>query len=292
MIRSMTGYGQAVRTASALRIQAEIKSVNHRYGEIVVRLPREWSRLEEAVKKEIGRLVKRGRIDAFITVERESPGETKVDIDWPLAEGYMQAAERIGERFGLTGQPALKDLMQLPNMFRFREQEADADAIAGELLATVHEAAGELLSMRETEGMHLESDLRERLRLLRQLEGEIRTLAPRTASEYRIKLRQRMEDLLGQTPIDESRIAAEVAFFAERSDITEELTRLESHFSQMETMLHAQEPVGRKLDFLVQEMNREANTIGSKASHAELSQLTVELKAELEKIREQVQNIE
>lgn len=294
MIRSMTGFGQADRTAGGFRIRVEVKSVNHRYAEISVKMPREWMSAEDAVRKQVSREVKRGRVDVFIIVEREALSGRKVELDWELAGSYMEAAGLLKQRLGLQDELTLRDVLQLPDVLRVTEgTEQEAAGQATELLlASVEEAVTGLLAMRAAEGSHLREDLDRRLGILAEHHAAAKSVAPRVAAEYRHKLASRLQELLGQTPMDENRLAMELAVFADRCSIDEELIRLDSHFSQFAQLLHSDEPAGRKLDFLIQEMNREINTIGSKANQAELSALVVEMKAELEKIREQVQNIE
>lgn len=293
MIRSMTGFGQAGRTAAGCRIQVDLKSVNHRYTETMVRMPREWLYLEDALKKLIQKEVKRGRVDAFVTVEREGASGKSVELDLDLAQGYVEAADRLQEKLGISGGLTIRDLIQIPDVVRFRDEASeDQELLERELLACADDALRQLAAMRTVEGSHLQEDLVKRLDILKEYHGAVKAIAPRVAEEYREKLSSRLKELLDTVPLDENRLAMEAAVFADRSNIDEELTRLESHFGQFGRLLHSGEPSGRKLDFLIQEMNREVNTIGSKANHSELSVHVVEMKAELEKIREQVQNIE
>ncbi|MDF2924541.1 MAG: hypothetical protein K0R57_3455 [Paenibacillaceae bacterium] len=293
MLRSMTGFGQAGRIASGYRIQVEVKSVNHRYTEIAVRMPREWFVYEEAVKKQVSREVKRGRVDVFVNLERDGPSGKRVELDWDLAQGYADAARQLKERLGLQEELRLPDLLVMPDVVKVMDQHAASDEQLGsELLSCVQEAVSGLAAMRMAEGAHLLADLDRRLGVLKGYHAGIAAIAPQAAEQYRIKFVSRLQDLLGQVPQDENRITMEAAIFADRCSIDEELIRLASHFNQFGLLLHGEEQAGRKLDFLIQEMNREINTIGSKANHAELSTLVVEMKAELEKIREQVQNIE
>lgn len=293
MIRSMTGFGQSGRTAAGYRMQVDVKSVNHRYTETMIRMPREWMALEDAIKKRVQKEVKRGRVDVFVTMEREGQSGKSVELDWELAQGYLEAARQMKERLGFQEELTLRDLLQIPDVIRFREQAEEAKDQAEEaLLFCVEDAMVQLAAMREAEGSHLRKDLDKRLCLLKDLHLRVQDVAPRVVEEYKEKLSLRIKELLGQVPLDENRLLMEAAVFADRSSIAEELTRLESHFSQFAKLLQSEEPAGRKLDFLIQEMNREVNTIGSKANQAELSAIVVEMKAELEKIREQVQNIE
>lgn len=295
MIRSMTGFGQAARQIGGFRVQIDMKSVNHRYCEVVVRLPREWLSLEEPLKKTVTQSLKRGRVDVFVSIEREASSGKAVLVDWDLVEGLRQAADQINKRLGLDGRLTLQEILQMPDVLRFTEIHSEEDdTFVSQLLECAEEALDRLCAMRLAEGRHLSEDLTGKIASLEQERLEIKRLAPLVVDDYAAKLRQRIEDILGgQTAVvDEQRLAMEVAVFADRASIDEELTRLESHFRQCKELLQSSEPAGRKLDFLVQEMNREVNTIGSKASHVELTAGVVRMKAELEKIREQVQNIE
>jgi uncharacterized protein (TIGR00255 family) len=293
MLRSMTGFGQSGRTAAGYRMQVDVKSVNHRYAETTVRMPREWLSQEDAIKKRVQKEVARGRVDVFVTLEREGESGKHVELDWELAQGYLEAARLAKVRFDFQDEPALRDLLQIPDLIRFREtREDDKERVAEELLSCVDAAVAELAAMRSVEGKHLKADLDKRLGILKALHNQVKAIAPVVVEEFLGRLKARLKELLDRVPLDESRVAMEAAVFADRSNIDEELTRLESHFSQFGGLLLSVEPSGRKLDFLIQEMNREVNTIGSKANRSDLSALVVEMKAELEKIREQVQNIE
>ncbi|MVO99237.1 YicC/YloC family endoribonuclease [Paenibacillus lutrae] len=294
MIRSMTGFGHASLSSHGYRVSLDIKTVNHRYCDISVRMPKEWMAYEDTVKKAVLRYIKRGRADCFVTIERETVSNKSVSVDWALVDGYMQAAEQIQKRHGIAGGLVVSDLLRLPDLLSISEQRAAADdALVDLLTSCMEEALKSLNGMRESEGAHLAGDLTARLSLIDSLNNEMMRYAPEVVRDYAAKLRQRIQDLLSdQIPADEQRLAAEIALFADRSNVDEEMTRLQSHINQFRQLLGSREPVGRKLDFLIQEMNREANTIGSKAGHIEVSNRVIELKAELEKMREQIQNIE
>lgn len=295
MIRSMTGFGQSSREVGGYHMAIDMKSVNHRYCEVAVRMPREWLALEEPLKKLILRQVRRGRVDVFVQAERGAGAERAVTIDWPVVEAYLQAAEQLRVRLNRSDDLALRDLLAIPDAVRLADAAAPAmEEIEAELLGCAGEALERLIAMRRTEGEHLRRDLAERLNGLRRLADELRRLAPQAVDEHRARLRSRIEELLADTAasFDEQRFAMEIALYADRSNVDEELTRLASHFHQFGLLLAEREPVGRKLDFLLQEMNREANTIGSKTGQPIMAGLVVELKAELEKIREQAQNVE
>ncbi|WP_281887824.1 YicC/YloC family endoribonuclease [Paenibacillus sp. YYML68] len=293
MAISMTGFGQAARSIGGFRIMIDMKSVNHRYCEVAVRLPRELSRFEHMVKQTVQQHVKRGRVDVFVTVERDRQEAHAAVIDWALAEGYKHAAESLSDRLTLPGQLELRDLLTLPGVVSFQDKpDASEEQLGAELEACAREAVLALVHMRQQEGDFLLQDLQSRMATLRELRHEAARLAPHVVEDYAVRLRARLHDMLQQTELDETRLAMEVALLADRASVDEELTRLASHEEQLRGLLQAKEPVGRKLDFLVQEMNREVNTIGSKASHAGLTAIVVEMKAELEKLREQIQNIE
>ncbi len=296
MLRSMTGYGQSVRTISGYRLQIDVKSVNHRYNEVVVRMPREWMIYEEHLRKIAQQLVRRGRIDIFVTVERDPTSGQQAAVNWPLVESLYQAAEEIRRRLNLPEEEriGLRDLIAVPEVLMPAEDELeDSDLMRESLEECLREAMQQLLAMREAEGRNLREDLVSRIRTVEKLREQIGQEAPLAVEHMRQKMRQRIQQLLEDpTWFDDQRFTMEVAVMAERSDIDEELARLSSHCQQFHDLLDADEPVGRKLDFLIQEMNREVNTIGSKANYAAITNLVVELKAELEKIREQVQNIE
>jgi uncharacterized protein (TIGR00255 family) len=293
MIRSMTGFGQASRTIHGIKLQIDMKSVNHRYSEIMVRMPREWLKYEDMLKKTALQVIKRGRVDIFVTIEREGTSDKQVEVDGLLAAQYYQAANQLKEQLGLQGGLSITDIMKLPEVVFLKEQWNESnEAFETALKQCAQDAVEQLTQMRDQEGTELHKDLMSRIQALVLHIEHISEFASLAVTEYRSKLTQRLQELLGDTKMDETRLAMEVALLAERSNIDEELTRIQSHRVQFIELLQSSEPAGRKMDFLIQEMNREINTIGSKSSHKEIVSLVVEVKAELEKIREQVQNIE
>lgn len=294
MIRSMTGYGRKEEGKGSLRATVEIRAVNHRFADILVRLPKTWSMLEEPVRKTVAQFVKRGRADVTISMEGESQEKTGISVDWNLARQYVTLSQDMCERFSLESSLTVKDLLLLPGVVHTTETEEPCPETAEWIMGLVREAGQDLLSMKIAEGKQLQHDLMERLAQIGVWIGKIRLLAPQVSEEYRKRLQQRIAEMTDQLPIqlDPQRMLQEIALFAEKSDITEELTRLQSHCNQFSQQLEGDEAVGRKLDFLLQEMNREANTIASKANHMQIQHLAVEIKTELEKMREQVQNIE
>lgn len=293
MVRSMTGFGQANRSFAGYTVQMDVKSVNHRYCEVQVRMPREWMKYEDLLKRVVQQEIKRGRIDVFVTVERRTDAASSMEVNWTAAEAYRSAAEQLKTRFGLEGNVTLQDYLRIPELITFRESdEAAEEDLEREWTLCAQEAVQHLIIMRSSEGAHLGEDTLQRVQALESYLEQARQLSPQAVQDYAGKLRTRIQELMQQPVIDEVRLATEVAIFADRANVDEEITRLLSHFQQCRQLLSSPEPVGRKLDFLVQEMNREVNTIGSKANHAGLTAIVVEMKAELEKMREQIQNIE
>lgn len=295
MLRSMTGYGQASRSVLGYKLQIDVRSVNHRYCEVVIRMPREWLQFEDDLRKQVQKSLKRGRLEVFVSVEREQESGQHLAVNWPLVDSYVAAAEELRKRLSLPDEERLqlRDLITLPDVLTPGDTLDNSELLQDELQACLAEALQQLIAMRETEGRHLHAELTARIRTASELRDALQAQAPKAVENMRSRLRQRIAELLeDRSAFDEQRFVMEVAVLAERADIDEELTRLSSHCKQFVSLIASDEPVGRKLDFLIQEMNREANTIGSKSNDAEITNLVVELKAELEKIREQVQNIE
>lgn len=289
----MTGFGQASRAFNDYLIQIEIKSVNHRYLEMTVRLPREWARLEEAVKLKLRGFLQRGKIDAFVSIVHQKSGNNEVELDWSLAEAYYNAAQQLRTRFGLPDTLTIQDFLQIPELIKLGDSIKENDPLVQEqVLICLEHALVEMQAMRQTEGNHLQNDLAARLTGLQTIHQSMHYLAPKVIEQYRQKLRIRIQAVMEGISFDEQKLIQEVMYHADRTNIDEELTRLDSHFQQFKHLLQVGEPVGRKLDFLLQEMNREVNTIGSKANDSDLINDVVEMKAELEKMREQVQNIQ
>ncbi|MDT3425642.1 uncharacterized protein (TIGR00255 family) [Paenibacillus forsythiae] len=294
---SMTGYGQSSRQYGGSKIVFEVKSVNHRYCEIMLRMPREWNGFEDALRRKVQQYVKRGRVDVVINWEHEESGGGPV-LNRLAVKSYLAAAEALKKEFGVNGELDLPGLLTLPGVMEngentLAELPENSDSFQELLVGGLEESVRALVEMRAREGSFLAADIAERLGRLEELHGAMSGMAPSAVVEYRDKLRQRLEALQdGTLPFDEHKFGMEVAIFADRSNIDEELTRLCSHFEQCRILLDSGEPMGRKLDFLIQEMNRETNTIGSKCNHVGISSCVVEMKAELEKIREQAANME
>lgn len=290
---SMTGYGSSARQSGGYIVQFEIKSVNHRYSEVILRLPREWTCYEDGLRRQVQQVLKRGRVDVYIGKEQDDASTLPFVLNTGVVESYLRAAEELKTKYGLEASLSAKDILSLPDALIPPDPLSAENATDWESLLKegLEEALNGLLEMREREGNHLALEMDRRLCKLEELHAELVAIAPQVVGEYRTRLRGRLAELL-DGELDEARFAMEVAVFADRSNIDEELTRLASHFAQVRTLLMASEPVGRKLDFLIQEMNRETNTIGSKANHLALVNRVVEMKAELEKIREQAANLE
>lgn len=294
MILSMTGYGQAERRFEGYQIKVEIKSVNHRYLEINIRSGKEWLSFEEALKKSVQQKLRRGRVDVFVTIEREQTTGQKLKIDWSLAEHVFQAMEQLKRKYALQESLKIQDFLQFPDLFTSEDEHLeDQEKLHKELMNCAADALQQLVHMRHREGIFLQKELRKRLELVQSKLSGMQQKIPELTETLKHRMRQRIVDLLqDQKLFDEDRFAMEIALMAEKTDVSEEMTRLHSHLSQFAELLNSDDAVGRKMDFLIQEMNREVNTIGSKSNAIEIVQQVVEMKAELEKMREQVQNIE
>jgi uncharacterized protein (TIGR00255 family) len=293
MIKSMTGYGRAEGQQYGYRILVEIKAVNHRYAEVVVRMPRDYLLFEDGIKKTVLEQVARGRLDVYVTLEKTTPAKRKITINEELAQEMKRAVDSLGERLQLAETITISDLLKQEGIMTVEEEAEDPEQLEGFLLGVVQAAAEHLVLMRLREGERLHNDFLARLTKMRELVDAITARSPMCLEDYKDRLTKRLEEALaGRALVDEARLLTEVALFADRASIEEELVRLSSHFDQFATILCAEEPVGRKLDFLVQEMNREVNTIGSKANDLHIAQAVVEAKSVLEQIREQIQNVE
>lgn len=292
MIKSMTGYGRSEGYEDGVLFRVEIRSVNHRFQEVMVRMPRELLPLEEMVKKEVQSTFTRGRLDVFVTIEQSESAGRNAEIDWEFAARVVQSVRELKDRFELSGELNVSDLVHIPDLLAVQETEANVEAWRDPLLRVVREACAALLEMRLSEGAELAKDVLQRVEFIREHIGAIRLQAPKVVESYRERIAERVQDFLRELEIDEARLLTEAALYAEKCNIDEELTRLDSHCKQFQHILSQEQPAGRKLDFLLQEMNREINTVGSKANDLTISRNVVEVKSELEKIREQVQNIE
>ena len=292
MIRSMTGFGRGDCQEDGKEFQVEIKTVNHRYSDVFIKMPRQIGFLEEKVRDMVGKAVSRGKIDVYITYNNFGDDSKYVMFDEALAKTYISAVEALRDKFSLRDDISVSLISKYPDVLKVEQAEEDEDKLWLLLKAAVENALSSLITMREIEGEGLKTDLLARALYIEKILREISLRAPDVVKEYKLKLETRIKDLLDQQNMDESRLAIEIAIFADRCSIDEEIVRLGSHLSQMREALNIQQPIGRKLDFLIQEMNREINTIGSKANDLAITRNVVEIKSEIEKMREQVQNIE
>ena len=294
MIKSMTGYGRARETRNGRDITVEVRSVNNRYLDCTVKMPRAYIFAEDAIKGCVQKHASRGKVDVFITVESLGAEETVVRVNEPLAKSYIEALGKLNTlgQGWVKGNFYATDLARLPDVLEVTKAEEDLESLSADLCAVLETALQAYISMRETEGKKLAEDIQSRLDTIEKLTQKVEERSPQTVIEYREKLLARMKEVLQSTTIDEARILTEAAIFADKVAVDEETVRLRSHLSQLREMLQSEVPVGRKLDFLIQEVNREANTIGSKCNDLQITRDVVDLKGEIEKIREQVQNIE
>jgi len=292
MVMSMTGFGRAELSVGTRDVIVEIKSVNHRYFEFSCRTGRGYSFLEEKLKKYVGEKVSRGKVDMYVSVTENDDTAVEVELNRPLAKGYIDAMNTLAAEYGVTNDVSVSTLARINDIFQIHRPPADEDAVFSDVKVAVDEAMSHFIEMRRAEGARLREDILSRAEHIISIVGEIEERSPITVQEYRDRLYAKLQDVLQNNSIDDQRILTEAAIFADKVAVDEETVRLRSHFDQMKNFLDSDRPVGRKLDFIVQEMNREANTIGSKVTDSKLAHKVVEIKGEIEKIREQVQNIE
>lgn len=292
LIKSMTGYGRAVETVNGREFTVEIRSVNNRYLDCSVRLPRILSFGEDAVKQAVKASISRGKVDVFIAVRSEGGDEAEVVLNHSVLSGYLAAMRQMAEEFNVVDDISVSTLSRLPEVFSIQKPQVDEEQLLSDLMEIVQKALTSYDAMRCTEGAAMDRDLRSRAQTILELVSQVEQGSAQTVVDYRARLEAKLQEVLSNTAIDESRILTEAAIFADKVAVDEETVRLRSHLQQMEQMLTSGGAIGRKLDFLLQEMNREANTIGSKCSDVRLARIVVDIKAELEKIREQTQNIE
>ncbi len=288
----MTGYGRGKWEEGSKRIEVEMKSFNHRYLDVFPHLPRRLNPLEGQVRSFIKQRLSRGRIDVYVQINESSEAQQRLELDWPFVQEVHLALKALQERFNLPGEIRLETLAGFKEIFTKKEVEPDLEKEWIEVQAALEEALAALEAMRSTEGNVLTEDLTRRLDLIAKTAEAVRERAPAVLAAVRDRLGQRVKELVGGMELDEGRLAQEVAYLAERSDITEELVRIHSHLTQFRDLLKSEEPVGRKMEFLLQEVNREVNTIAAKANDAQISQMATGMKSEVEKIREQIQNVE
>ncbi len=292
MVKSMTGYGRAVETVNGREFTVEVRSVNNRYLDCTVKLPRSLSFAEDAVKQAVKATISRGKVDVYITVHAEGAADVKVTLNEAMVEGYLAAMKQMVDQFGVQDDISVSLISRMPEVFSVEKPEVDEELLKADLMSVVAKALANYDAMRTQEGKALEADLRNRGNTILELVSQVEAGNGQTVIDYRTRLENKLREVLANTAIDESRILTEAAIFADKVAVDEETVRLRSHLEQMNNMLTTGGAVGRKLDFLLQEMNREANTTGSKCSDVRLARIVVDIKAELEKIREQTQNIE
>ena len=292
MIRSMTGYGRSQQTLDGREILVEIKSVNHRYFEFSARVPRAYGYLEEKLKSFLQGKVSRGKIEMSVTIYNIEGKDALIEVNSSIAKGYVDALRKANESLMLKDDITLSNLIRLPDIFNVIKNTEDEEVIWNDVKIAAEEALNNFVSMRESEGLKMREDVEQRLDYIEQLVGKVEERSPMVTDAYRERLYNKLAEILNDKKIDEQRILTEAAIFSEKTAVDEETVRLKSHINQFRNLLEINEPVGRKLDFLIQEFNRESNTIGSKAQDVEITKIVVELKSEIEKIREQIQNIE
>ena len=288
----MTGYGRCVETVNGREFTVELRSVNNRYLDCNVKLPRSVSFAEDAVKQAVKAAVSRGKVDVYISIKSETAEDTAISLNKAVLEGYLSAMHQMVEEFGIKDDISVSTVSRLPEVFSVEKPDVDEEQLLGDLLGVVGKALEAYNAMRTVEGAALDADLRSRGNTILELVSQVEQGNAQTVIDYRTRLESKLHEVLENTNIDESRILTEAAIFADKVAVDEETVRLRSHLDQMNTMLTGGGAIGRKLDFLLQEMNREANTIGSKCTDVKLARIVVDIKAELEKIREQTQNIE
>lgn len=291
MVISMTGFGRSKKESNSLSVIVEVKTVNHRFNEVNIRMPRTLLKMEDKIKKKINQHIRRGRVEVYVTIEGESTVSRKIHVDWELLDDYYSLLKEVSEKYALKGTMTIQDLLNKNEFIHIEESEIENEELEQLVLTAAEDAVMLLKQMRAAEGEELKKDLLALLNVVDSIILELQSYAPKVVEYFKERLTKRMQEF-AKGQLDEARILTEVAVFADKADINEEITRLKSHIGQFEETLKEKEPIGRKLDFLVQEMNREANTIGSKANDSDIAQKVVDIKSLLEKLKEQVQNIE
>ena len=292
MVRSMTGYGRGEAALHGRSIVVEVRSVNNRYLDCAIKMPRAYIFAEDAMKTRVQAATSRGKVDVFVTLESTGADAVTVKVNHPVAAGYITALKELKETYQLLGMADLPMVARFPDVLQVEKAPENIEEAAGDICAVLDLALADFTGMREREGERLRADILARADAIEALVTKVEEQSPRTVAEYRTRLENRMREVLQNQQIEESRILTEAAIFADKVAVDEETVRLRSHLSQLRTLLSQGGPIGRKLDFLIQEFNREANTIGSKCNDLEISRYVIDMKAEIEKIREQVQNIE
>ena len=292
MVKSMTGFGREHVVANGREIIVEIRSVNHRYYEFTARTPRSYGFLDEKLKAFLKNGISRGKVEVSVTIYNQEGTDAQIELNESVASGYLDALRGSAEKLGLQDDLTLSSILRLPDVFTVVKKTDDEEVIWSEVKAVAQVALDRFVEMRNTEGVKMYDDISSRLDFIEQTVGKIEMQSPNVSESYRDRLYTKIKEVLQDRNIDEQRVLTEVAIFSEKVAIDEETVRLRSHISQFRDLINSDEPVGRKLDFLVQELNREVNTIGSKAQDLSITKMVVDLKSEIEKIREQIQNIE
>lgn len=292
MLKSMTGYGRQETVTEGKKILVEIKSVNHRFSDYNIKVPRHLGFLEDKVRQYASERVTRGKIDIYVSVENYDSADCDIMLNEELAKNYIEVLQELRDKFGLRDDISVSSVARYSDIFKTERREDDQNELWRLVKSVMSDAADAFVAMREREGARIEKDLRERIAYMSSLAAKVDERSPQTVAEYRDKLYAKIKELLEDREIDEARILTEVAIFADKVAVNEETVRLSSHFEEFYQILDSGEPAGRKLDFLIQEINREVNTIGSKANDIEIAKIVVTLKGEIEKLREQIQNIE
>ena len=292
MLKSMTGYGRCERIIGSKKIAAEIKSINHRFSDYNIKVPKQYGFLEEKIRQKAGEYIARGKVDIYISIENCSESDKIVTINKDLAENYINVLTDIAETFNIKNDISVSALTKFSDIFRYEVKSEDEEQLWADVSCVLSDALDDFVAMREREGGRIEQDLRARVEYMRSLAEEIDRRSPQIVEEYKNKLYSKIKELLDNAEPDDNRILTEVAIFADKVAVNEEIVRLASHYDEFFSIMDGNEPAGRRLDFLIQEINREVNTIGSKASDLAVAKLVVTLKGEIEKLREQIQNIE
>ncbi len=292
MIKSMTGYGSAKGVSDKLEITVELRSVNNRFLDCNVRIPRVYTCLEDAIKARVQQGISRGKVDVYVTIDASGAEDTVVTVNEPVADAYVAAIRAISEKYGVPNDLTATSLARMQDVLTVTKAEADVEKLGRDIVEILSRAMDDFNAMREREGVKLHEDIASRADEVERLVGLAEERSPETVKEYRERLYAKLTEVLESTSIDEGRVLTEAAIFADKVAVAEETVRLRSHISQLRDMINSDEPVGRKLDFLVQEFNREANTMGSKGNDLQMAKIVVDMKAEIEKIREQIQNVE
>ncbi|MCM3003831.1 YicC/YloC family endoribonuclease [Priestia koreensis] len=291
MITSMTGFGRGKAESEQYSVTVEMKSVNHRFCETIIRMPRQLMEIEDKIKKLVQKQVKRGRIEIFVTISGENIAQKDVEVDWKLLGHYMDELKKIQQTYQLTDAVRISDVLKMEDVFLLNEKQQDRTVLHGLVLEACEQAVNQLLLMRKQEGTQLLSDIVAQVNQLHDVREKIVQLAPKVVDHYKERIQKKLSEYTGEA-FEQQRVLTEIAIFADKADINEELTRIQSHLQQVIQTVETETLVGRKLDFLTQELNREINTIGAKANNGDIAQCVVEMKAHLERMKEQVQNIE